>query len=96
MVDIEKVLASVGMDKASLAKRLEATDAQMTPEQMKEAIKQRGWTNRSLAERWGKSETWISKIVNNPERDRMWDDAVRGLPQAATDKRYGRGAKTKD
>lgn len=70
--------------------------APMTPEQMKAAIKQRGWTNRSLAARWGKSETWISKIVNNPERDRMWDDAVNGLPQAATDKRYGRAAKAKD
>ncbi|MBA1250213.1 Uncharacterised protein [Pseudomonas luteola] len=55
--------------------------AQMTPLEVKSFIKQKGWTGRALAARWGKSETWVSKIINNPERDLAWDDAIRGLPK---------------
>jgi hypothetical protein len=52
----------------------------MTPAEFKAEFKRRGWTGRALALRWGKSETWISKIANDPARDLHWDDAVRGLP----------------
>lgn len=52
----------------------------LTPDQFKEAFKVRGWTGKTLAERWGKSATWISKIANNQNRDVHWDDAIRGLP----------------
>ncbi len=55
--------------------------AQMTPLEVKSLIKQKGWTGRALAARWGKSGTWVSKIINNPERDLAWDDAIRGLPK---------------
>ncbi len=52
----------------------------MTPEEFQAEYRRRGWTGRALAARWGKSETWISKIAKDPERGMHWDDAVRGLP----------------
>lgn len=52
----------------------------LSPNEYKAEARRRGWTFRALASRWGKSETWISKIANNPERDKHWDDAVMGLP----------------
>lgn len=54
----------------------------MPPDEFKAETRRRGWTFRALAARWGKSETWVSKIANNEERDMHWDDAVRGLPFA--------------
>ncbi|HBO2102326.1 hypothetical protein [Pseudomonas aeruginosa] len=52
----------------------------MTPEAFKAECKRKGWTGRALAERWSKSEAWISRVGSDPERDLHWDDAVRGLP----------------
>jgi len=52
----------------------------MTPAEFKAAYKSKGWTGRLLAERWSYSVAWISKVGNDPERDQIWDDAVRGLP----------------
>ncbi|MEG7665019.1 XRE family transcriptional regulator [Hafnia paralvei] len=49
-------------------------------EWFKTEIKLKGWSMKALAVRWGKSETWISKIANNPARDQHWNDAVQGLP----------------
>ncbi|MDN4882411.1 hypothetical protein, partial [Escherichia coli] len=54
--------------------------ARMTPAEFKAAYKSKGWTGRLLAERWSYSVAWISKVGNDPERDQIWDDAVRGLP----------------
>lgn len=52
----------------------------LTPDEFKAEYRRRGWTGRALAARWGKTPVWISKIVNDPERDAHWDDAVHGLP----------------
>lgn len=52
----------------------------MTPEEFKAEYRRKGWTGRSLALRWEKSVAWISKVGNDPARDPLWDDAVRGLP----------------
>jgi len=61
----------------------------MTPEMIRALMKERGWTNRALAVRWKRSETWISKIINDSRRDPYWDDAFNGLPFSltSTDKR---------
>lgn len=40
-----------------------------------------GWTNRALAEWWGCSEEYVSKIINNPARKRHFDDSIRALPK---------------
>ncbi|MGG6196486.1 XRE family transcriptional regulator [Pantoea allii] len=50
-------------------------------EEFKAEMKRKGWSRKELAERWGKSETWISKVVGNPERDQHWNDAIAGLPK---------------
>lgn len=59
----------------------------LTPLEFKAELKRRGWTGRALALRWGKSETWISKLTNEPERGAHWDDALRGLPTVKKQKK---------
>lgn len=49
-------------------------------DEIKQIAREKGWTNRALAARWDRSETWISKILNDPDRHQQWDDAVMGLP----------------
>ena len=55
-------------------------EVQLSPDEFKAEYRRRGWTNRTLAARWGKSESWFSKLASNPQRGMHWDDAVRGLP----------------
>lgn len=52
-------------------------------EEAKAELAGKGWTNRALAEWWDCSEEYVSKIVNNLERRRWFDDAIRGLPHLA-------------
>lgn len=54
--------------------------ARMTLEEIKDVLKEKGWSNKALAARWGYSEVWVSKIINNRDRDIQWEDAFRGLP----------------
>ncbi|HHJ4262118.1 TPA: helix-turn-helix domain-containing protein [Escherichia coli] len=51
-----------------------------TREEFKAEMKRKGWTQVALAQRWGKSEAWISKIIGNHDRDQQWNDALVGLP----------------
>lgn len=51
-----------------------------TKEEFKAEMKRKGWSRAALAVRWNKSETWISKIANDAERDQHWNDALAGLP----------------
>lgn len=53
----------------------------LTPDEFRMAVLLRGWTYRSLAERWNMSENWISKLARNPERPLHYDDALNGLPK---------------
>ncbi len=59
----------------------------MAPDEVKALYRSKGWTGRLLAARWGKSVTWVSKVVNDLERDLHWDDAVRGLPSLKSPKK---------
>lgn len=52
----------------------------LTVEEAKAELARKGWTNRALAEWWGCTEEYVSKIVNNVKRRRWFDDAIRGLP----------------
>ncbi|WP_411703869.1 XRE family transcriptional regulator [Edaphovirga cremea] len=58
---------------------------QYSPAWFKAEMKRKGWSRRDLALRWGKTETWISKITNNPQRDQYWNDAIVGLPDKRKD-----------
>ena len=44
------------------------------------AIKEKGWSNKMLAARWGCTEVWVSKIINDENRKVQWNDAINGLP----------------
>lgn len=54
----------------------------MSVEDIKAELSRKGWTNRALAQRWDCSEEYVSKIINDSERRRWFDDAIRGLPTA--------------
>ncbi|WP_410480360.1 hypothetical protein [Pseudomonas sp. DCA-1] len=59
----------------------------LTPAEFKAEYKARGWNGRQLAIRWDKTAVWISKVVNDLDRDPHWDDAVRGLPNIVIPKK---------
>jgi hypothetical protein len=56
----------------------------LTTDEAKATIAAKGWTNRALADWWGCRAEYISKIIHDPARKRHFDDALRGLPSAAT------------
>lgn len=61
---------------------LKFTRPLLTVEEAKAQLALQGWTNRALAQWWdGCSEEYVSKIINNPNRKRHFDDALRSLPR---------------
>lgn len=46
---------------------------------IKKLIASKGWTLKEIAQRWNRSEGWMSKVINDLERPRYWDDAFNGL-----------------
>lgn len=67
----------------------------MSPAEFKAFYTARGWSGRLLAIRWRKTAVWLSKVVNNPDRDPHWDDAVRALPKYVEPKKPKAKAKAK-
>lgn len=57
---------------------------QLTAAEFKQSFRCRGWKGVTLAARWGKSPSWLNKIINDPNRDAHWNDAVLGLPRINT------------
>ena len=55
-------------------------------EEVKTELAHKGWSNRALAEWWKCSEEYVSKIINNSDRKRHFDDAIRGLPHHISSK----------
>jgi hypothetical protein len=55
----------------------------LTIEEARASLVLKGWSNRALAAWWGCSEEYVSKILNNPNRKRHFDDALRGLPKCS-------------
>lgn len=53
----------------------------LTPEEFKAEYRRRGWSGKDLAAHWGKHTVSLSKIGNDPDRPKHWDDAVRGLAE---------------
>ncbi|QIM91623.1 hypothetical protein GE194_23240 (plasmid) [Salmonella enterica subsp. enterica serovar Anatum] len=56
------------------------TAAPLSPQEWRALLRAKGWKQKELARRWNVSETWISKLANNPDRGTHWNDACRGLP----------------
>ncbi len=55
-------------------------DARLTTQGIKKLLKDKNWTMKEVAIRWNRSESWMSKIVNDEDRELYWEDAFRGLP----------------
>lgn len=69
--------ADGGVVKDELLKLLD----RLTPGAFKKHFLQLGWTGVSLAGRWEMTLAWLTKIANNPDRSRHWEDALHGLPR---------------
>jgi len=53
----------------------------MTSGQIKKLLKERGWTQKMVAEYWGVTSSWINMLVNDKDKRSVRDDcAFRGLP----------------
>jgi hypothetical protein len=52
----------------------------LSPDEAKDDIHRKGWKIVSLAQWWDVSTVYVSRIINDPNRKRHWDDAIRGLP----------------
>lgn len=57
----------------------------MSADQFRNEISRRGWAMKQVAVRWGMGVNWLYKLAANEERGARWDDAVRGLPQLASE-----------
>ena len=56
----------------------------LTPAEVRDLVREKGWSFADLAARWKVSVSWMSHLVNNPhERAPAYDDAFRGLPYRA-------------
>lgn len=53
----------------------------LSTEEAKAALAAKGWSNRALAEWWDCTEEYVSRVLNNENRRRWFDDALRSLPQ---------------
>lgn len=54
--------------------------AKLTVSDSKNLLKERNWTMKEVAERWWRSKSWMSKIVNDLDRGPYWENAFEGLP----------------
>lgn len=57
-----------------------AAEERLSVQAFRALVKEKGWQFKTLALRWQISATWMSRLVNNPQRGAQWDDACRGLP----------------
>lgn len=55
-------------------------NARLSTSTIKKLLKDKNWTMKEVATRWNRSEVWMSKIVNDENRDLYWEDAFKGLP----------------
>ncbi|EAS1759725.1 hypothetical protein BH012_09870 [Salmonella enterica] len=55
-------------------------NARLSTDAIKRLVKTKNWTMKEIAERWNRSESWMSQIVNDEERELYWEDAFKGLP----------------
>ncbi|MDN0082391.1 hypothetical protein QU487_06440 [Crenobacter sp. SG2305] len=61
----------------------------LTRSEAKAELARKGWSNRALAKWWECTEEYSSKVVNDENRKRHFDDALRGLPVCPKELRDG-------
>jgi len=69
-----------GMDFSVSSDVLASWNKAMTAEEIKDLLKDKKWSMKQVAERWGITGRHISRVVNDMGRDKHWEDAIRGLP----------------
>lgn len=57
----------------------------LTPVEAKSELARKGWTNKALAKWWSFREEYVSRLINQTDRSRRDDDAIRGLPVCPSD-----------
>jgi hypothetical protein len=75
-----KKVARTVNDETKKPTLVRVTEQRLTPAEFKAEVGRKGWTYRALAQRWGVTESWMSKLAHKEDRPMHWDDAVRGLP----------------
>lgn len=55
-------------------------NARLSTQAIKKILKEKNWTMKEVAVRWNRSESWMSKVVNDEQRELYWEDAFKGLP----------------
>lgn len=56
-------------------------DPALTQEDLRIILRNQHWTQQDLAARWGITRTWLSKkLAGSCHAERIWQDAVAGLP----------------
>jgi len=62
---------------------IDAFSLVMDEKQIKAIIKEKGWTQKEIAEYWGVSANWITLLIKNRDGQRSVRDdcAFRGLPK---------------
>lgn len=51
----------------------------LSAQDFKDLVKQKGWTQRAIAERWCFSDVWMYNLAGNIERPAHYGDAIFGL-----------------
>lgn len=62
---------------------IDAFSPLLDSKQVKDLIKERGWSQKDIAEYWGMSQNWISTLIKNEggQRGVRDDCAFMGLPR---------------
>lgn len=47
---------------------------------MRKIVAEKGWSIKALADRWGVSRQWMSKLIADADRPVVWQDALLGCP----------------
>lgn len=72
---------SISRSLVRLSTTAAAVRVPLSPMAFKSAAYAKGWTLKALAERWGITPEWLTRLAGNPQRPAHFDDAVRGLPR---------------
>lgn len=58
----------------------------LTAAEIKCLVKSKGWQLQEIAAIWGMTKNSMSRIVNNPDRKQLYDDAFNGIAHKSNKK----------
>jgi hypothetical protein len=72
---------SISLSLVRLGASAKTVRVPLTPAAFKAAAYAKGWSLKALADRWGFTAEWLTRLAGNSKRPAYFDDAVRGLPR---------------